>query len=74
MSANFTSEEGNSPKLKLRLVNQNYYRFGYDEGLAFMFDDDYSLISMGIHKKSKVVGLGFRRTKEKFYEEGNFSS
>lgn len=46
--------------IKLRLINNKYYRFGYDKGLAIMFDDQYQILSMGHHVKNKLVGVGIK--------------
>jgi len=42
------------------LINNKYYRFGYDKGLAIMFDDQYKIISMGYHIKNNLSGVGIK--------------
>lgn len=52
------------PDLKLRLINNQYYRFGFDRGLALMFDDEYRVLSMGYHTKSSLCGVGVKYNSE----------
>ena len=49
---------GSKTHLKLRLINNDYYRFGCDHGLAVIFDDQYKIISIGVHQKSTLVSFG----------------
>lgn len=61
--------------LKLRLLNNMYYRFGFDEGLAIIFDDSYRLYSVGVHNKNNLASFGVRYNKENLgnkVEEGIF--
>ena len=51
-----------------------HYRYGFDEGLAIVFDDDYHIISAGMHKKAKLKSLGIRFVKAHLIEEGDFGS
>ena len=44
--------------LKLRLLNSMYYRFGFDSGLAVIFDEEYQIISIGVHHKSTPISYG----------------
>ena len=60
-------------RLKLRLINGAHYRYGFEEGLAIVFDDDYRIISAGIHKKAQLSSLGIRFIKGNVVEEGDFS-
>lgn len=60
-------------RLKLRLINGTNYRYGFDEGLAVVFDDDYQINSMGMHRKAKLKSLGIRYL-DNLIEEGDFSS
>ena len=46
--------------LKLRLLNNIYYRYGCDQGLAILFDDDYRIVSVGVHSKSNLTSFGVR--------------
>lgn len=48
---------------KLRLVDNRYYRFGYDDGLAIIFDEEFNRVSVGSHFKSKLksFGIAFNR-------------
>lgn len=39
-------------------MNQSFYRYGFDEGIAIIFDDEYRIISIGVHRKAKLIGLG----------------
>lgn len=73
LSAHFNKDKGvKQMEPKLRLINEVFYRFGYDEGIAIVFDDQYRIVSSGYHRKGKLVSLGVRFTKENFVEEGNF--
>lgn len=40
------------------MVENKYYRFGYDDGLAIIFDEDFNRISVGSHSKSKLKSFG----------------
>lgn len=40
-----------------------YYRFGFDDGIAIIFDDEYNIISAGLHKRTKLKSLGIRYNK-----------
>ena len=44
--------------IKLRLLNDVYYRFGFDEGLAAIFDDSFRLKTIGVHQKSALTSYG----------------
>lgn len=55
-----------SQMVKLRLINGTCYRYGYDEGIAIVFDDEYRIISAGLHRKANLKSLGVRFTKESF--------
>lgn len=44
----------------------DFYRFGFDEGIAIVFDDEYRVISSGVHKKAKLSSLGVRFDKQNF--------
>lgn len=43
---------------KLRLIENRYYRFGYDDGLAIIFDEEFNRVSVGSHFKSKLKSFG----------------
>lgn len=53
-------------KVKLRLINELYYRYGFDEGIAIIFDDEYKIMSAGLHRKAKLKSLGVKFTKDHF--------
>lgn len=40
------------------MVDGKYYRFGYDDGLAIIFDEDFNRVSVGSHFKSKIKSFG----------------
>lgn len=44
--------------MRLRLINNKFYRFGFDKGLAIVFDDSFKIISSGIHYKNDLIDLG----------------
>ena len=44
--------------VKLRLIENKFYRFGYDEGLAIIFNEDFNRVSVGYHKKSQIKSFG----------------
>ena len=56
----------------MRLVNESFYRYGFDEGIAIVFDDEYRVVSAGLHKKATLKSLGIKFVKDKFAEEGDF--
>lgn len=63
--------------MKLRLINETYYRFGYDEGIAIIFDDSFRRISIGIHHQTHLCSLGVKFVHEplnSLVEEGIFDS
>lgn len=63
ISLKLTGNELNPDKpTRIRLINNSYYRFGYDHGIAIIFDDDYCRLSVGIHNKSKLSSLGVKYT------------
>jgi hypothetical protein len=45
---------------KLRLINNSHYRFGYDIGLAVIFDDEFKILSAGIHHKNALNSYGIK--------------
>ena len=53
-----SSEKKKLPKL--RLINNSYYRYGYDFGLAVIFDDEFRLLSAGIHNKNALNSFGVK--------------
>jgi hypothetical protein len=53
-----------SKKAKMRLINNCYYRYGYDQGLAVIFDDEYKRISVGVHNRSTLSSVGVKYTNE----------
>ena len=75
MSGYLINEKVPKPeRTKLLLLNQTYFRYGFDEGIAIVFDDEYNILSMGLHQKANLKSLGIRFTKENFIEEGNFNT
>lgn len=63
------------PFIKLRLINNVYYRFGYDQGLAIIFDDSHKIVSVGVHNKSELSSFGAKYNNQKLgnkVEEGIF--
>lgn len=64
MSTYLINEKVPKPeRTKLLLLNQMYFRYGYDEGIAIVFDDEYKILSMGLHQKANLKSLGIRFTK-----------
>jgi hypothetical protein len=60
---------------KLRLIGNQYYRYGFDNGLAIFFDDEYQLVSVGEHDKNNLNGVGYKPGSKDlagFIEEGIF--
>jgi hypothetical protein len=55
---NYDYHTNKAKKVKLRLINNIYYRFGYDHGLALVFNDEYKRISVGFHDKSTLCSYG----------------
>lgn len=49
-------------EIKLRLINNSFYRYGYDKGLAIIFDDEFTLLSAGWHHRNQLTDLGVRYT------------
>lgn len=45
---------------KLRLINNSYYRYGYDTGLAIIFNDTYRILSVGSHNKNVLNSFGVK--------------
>lgn len=75
MTAYLVHSSGPKPeRARLQLLNQTYYRYGFDDGIAIVFDDEYNIVSAGLHRKANLKSLGIRFTKENFVEEGNFDS
>ena len=68
------TQEGNQNirKVKLRLINESYFKFGFDEGVAMVFDDEYKVSSAGLHKKAKLQSIGIKYKNDRYAEEGNF--
>lgn len=61
--------------IKLRLINNIYYRYGYDQGLAIIFDDSHKIVSVGVHNKSELTSYGVKFNSQKLgnkVEEGIF--
>lgn len=64
-----------SPSIKLRLLNNTFYRLGFDSGLAAIFDDQYQVLSVGVHSKSNLTSFGvkfYNRSLGAKVEEGIF--
>ena len=55
-----TSLKRKGPKntVTMRLLNNKYFRFGFDEGLAIIFDQDLNRRSVGYHFKDKLTSFG----------------
>lgn len=43
---NFISHRLNDPPFKLRLINNDYYRFGFDDGIAICFDQSERILEI----------------------------
>lgn len=53
-----SSERKEDPRM--RLINNSHYRFGYDVGLAVIFDDQYRILSAGMHHKNALNSFGVK--------------
>ncbi len=52
--------EDDKSLVKLRLIKNMYYRFGFDQGLAIIFDDEYRISSVGVHNRSALTSFGVK--------------
>lgn len=53
-----SSERKEEPKL--RLINNSHYRYGYDVGLAVIFDDQFKILTAGVHQKNALSSFGVK--------------
>ena len=50
----YISEHLTTQFTKIRLIHNSKYRFGFDNGLAILFDDEYNISSCGYHSKNDL--------------------
>ena len=60
-------------RVHIELLNNCFYKFGFERaGLAIIFDDEYHILSVGMHTKNELKGIGLKYLNKKTIEEGNW--